>query len=452
MGAHYLARSGGRAGVVLLAGFLMLPAAAVSAIITVEDGCTLVDALKAANNDAATGSCPAGSGADEIHLTEDVTLTAVNNDTDGPNGLPSITSEIAIEGGGFQIGRSSDPETADFRLLHVADDGTLTLRELSVVNGYLNPVLQGPCGGGVYNSSGTLVLTDCTVSGNTANSGGGICQDDGTLELALATLSGNSAHDSGGAIHQDHGTITVTDSTLWGNSALTGAGLSNLYGEVVVTNSTLSGNSASYGGGMRNYVGVVDLVNSTLFGNSADLVGGAILTFLANVTLTNTIVASSPSGGNCDGGVINAGNNLADDTSCGTIPGTLTDLEALLLDNGGPTMTHALLAGSNATDAGSALDCPPTDQRGAARVSTCDIGAFEFVPCPDLVISSEIVSGTETRENCQVIVVGPDFSVASPGDLTLRAGKTIELGNTTSVDTDGKLTLEIDPDLQLSPP
>ncbi len=452
MDAHSLARSGGRAGVASLAVLFVLPAAAVSAIITVDDGCALADAITAANTDAATGLCPAGSGADEIWLTDDVTLSAVNNDTDGPNGLPSIISEIGIEGGGFEIARSRDPETADFRLFHVAGGGALTLHAVSVANGYLNPVLQGPCGGGVFNSSGTLFLTECTVSGNTANSGGGICQDGGTLEITRSTLSGNSAFDSGGAIHQDHGAVTVTDSTLWGNLALTGAGLSNFYGEAVISNSTFSGNSARHGGGIRNYVGVVTLSNCTFFGNSADLVGGAVLTFLANVTLTNTIVASSPSGGNCDGGVINAGNNLADDTTCGTIPGTLTGLEGVLLDNGGPTRTHALLAGSNARDAGSAADCPVTDQRGAPRVSLCDIGAFEFVPCPDLVLSTEIVSETETRENCQAIVVGPDFSVVDPGDLTLRAGKTIALGNTTSVDADGQLTLEIEPDLQLIPP
>lgn len=101
------------------------------------------------------------------------------------------------------------------------------------------------------------------------------------------------------------------------------------------------------------------------------------------------------------------------------------------------------------TDAGSALDCPPADQRGAGRVGACDIGAFEFVPCPDLVLSGEIVSGTETRANCQAIVVGPDFSVADPGNLTLRAGRKVALGNTTSVGSGGRLTIELEPDLQL---
>jgi hypothetical protein len=61
-----------------------------------------------------------------------------------------------------------------------------------------------------------------------------------------------------------------------------------------------------------------------------------------------------------------------------------------LQNNGGPTWTHALLAGSNAIDAGDPVQgCVdynsiliPTDQRGAARLvgARCDIGAFEYRP------------------------------------------------------------------------
>src|SRR5262249_19099994 len=50
--------------------------------------------------------------------------------------------------------------------------------------------------------------------------------------------------------------------------------------------------------------------------------------------------------------------------------------------NGGPTVTAALQAGSPAVDAGAPSACPPTDQRSAPRVGTCDIGAFEFGSTP----------------------------------------------------------------------
>ena len=55
-----------------------------------------------------------------------------------------------------------------------------------------------------------------------------------------------------------------------------------------------------------------------------------------------------------------------------------------LQNNGGPTPTHALLAGSPARNAadparpGSGYPaCGPLDQRGRSRDARCDMGAFE---------------------------------------------------------------------------
>ncbi|OAD20839.1 secreted protein, partial [Candidatus Thiomargarita nelsonii] len=71
-----------------------------AATINVGGGCSLVDAITAANTDSATGGCSAGNGADTIELESSTTytLTVVNNSTDGENGLPSISSEIIING------------------------------------------------------------------------------------------------------------------------------------------------------------------------------------------------------------------------------------------------------------------------------------------------------------------------------------------------------------------
>ena len=56
------------------------------------------------------------------------TLRAVDNETDGPNGLPSVTKALSIQGSGAQatiIERAAD--APNFRLVHVAPTGTLTL-------------------------------------------------------------------------------------------------------------------------------------------------------------------------------------------------------------------------------------------------------------------------------------------------------------------------------------
>jgi hypothetical protein len=52
----------------------------------------------------------------------------------------------------------------------------------------------------------------------------------------------------------------------------------------------------------------------------------------------------------------------------------------LMADNGGLTLTHALLASNPAIDAGDNAVCPATDQRGVARDAACDVGSFEYVP------------------------------------------------------------------------
>ncbi len=73
--------------------------------------------------------------------------------------------------------------------------------------------------------------------------------------------------------------------------------------------------SGDFGGGIFNFVGTVTISNSTFVGNSANLGGGAIFNELAGdvVTLKNTIVANSPSGGNCSGSgaITNGGGNLS---------------------------------------------------------------------------------------------------------------------------------------------
>jgi hypothetical protein len=91
------------------------------------------------------------------------------------------------------------------------------------------------------------------------------------------------------------------------------------------------------------------------------------------------------------GTITSLGHNIDSDGSCGLDP-SLNDLPNTdpllgpLQDNGGPTLTHALLEGSPAIDAGSE-NCPYTDQRGVPRpqqdgdedgIARCHIGAFEL--------------------------------------------------------------------------
>ncbi|MHC4064351.1 MAG: choice-of-anchor Q domain-containing protein, partial [Planctomycetota bacterium] len=81
--------------------------------------------------------------------------------------------------------------------------------------------------------------------------------------------------------------------------------------------------------------------------------GGGIYNLDGVLTLTNSIVGNSSSGGDCynDGGVLNDnGFNIVEDGSCG-FPAAGDPTLGPLTDNGGPTQTHAMLPGSIAINA-----------------------------------------------------------------------------------------------------
>ena len=106
-------------------------------------------------------------------------------------------------------------------------------------------------------------------------------------------------------------------------------------------------------------------------------------------TLTNSIIAGNQwyaceqfASGN-PVNVVSGGSNVVQDDSCNPVASDIITTDAgvdVLADNGGPTLTHALLTGSVAIDAADTAVCPVTDQRGVSRDAACDIGAFEFVP------------------------------------------------------------------------
>ena len=173
---------------------------------------------------------------------------------------------------------------------------------------------------------------------------------------------------------------------------MNGSGGPGEIGDVMLTNATISGNSVSneggfgVGGGINNQEALV-LNATTITSNTAKEGGGFDGSFTGQITVKNTIVANNP-GGDCVpflgvGSLMSEGHNLDSDGSCGlTAAGDLPNTDPKLgplADNGGPTQTHALLAGSPAIDAGDDTTCPASDQRGFPRPqgTACDIGAYE---------------------------------------------------------------------------
>ncbi|MGQ0594415.1 MAG: right-handed parallel beta-helix repeat-containing protein [Gammaproteobacteria bacterium] len=270
------------AGVALLLALGQAPVLA--ATITVGGGCTLLDAVTAANTDAATGGCPAGSDADVIELTGNVTLSAVNNTTEGLNGLPSVTSAITLNGNGHTLQRSTVTGTPEFRLFHVPDTGNLTINQLTLTNGRVGSTSY-PAPGGAALNHGTLTLANSTISGNSAVHFGGGLYNSGILTLTNSTISRNSANYNGGGV-SNYGTLTLTNSTVSGNS---GGGFRNR-GAATLTDSTVSGND---GLGVSNVEGDVILVRSNVSGNSGRGGGGGLLNDGGTLSLTNSNVSAN---------------------------------------------------------------------------------------------------------------------------------------------------------------
>jgi hypothetical protein len=254
-------------------------------------------------------------------------------------------------------------------------------------------------GAGISNY-GTLTMTAGSVAGNIAQQAYGGFMNTGILNISQVLICGNIAQTaSGGGIgtgkdYQQKGIVRLTDVTISNNVAQgTGGGIFNKDGVLIATNTTVSGNSAPTIAGIDNS-GQITLTNVTINNNQVIQLSGLAASIYNGynstsvVYLKNTIVANDGSFPNCKSdmgiGIISLGNNLNSDNTCNlTSTGDLTNTNPFLgplANNGGATLTHALLTGSPAIDKGTNIGCPPTDQRGMPRPlgARCDIGAYEF--------------------------------------------------------------------------
>jgi hypothetical protein len=294
---------------------------------------------------------------------------------------------------------------------HTQDDGggffnsgTTTIYDSSVRD---NSSGQG--GGGIANrASAIMTLVRVSVDANSsASAGGGGIFNVGDLTVIGSTISNNQTlnNGSGAGVYENGGEVTIINSTVSGNSAAGFAGAFRALNLLTISNSTIAGNTARFSAGgiyanisLPLYKAQVTIDNSTITANEADSDGngngsggGIVAVPQSGVSLKNTILAGNTDFGdlapNCSGTITSNGYNLIQNAAGCTVGGDTTGNISLnpmlgpLADNGGPTMTRALLPASPAIDAGSP-DCPPPDddQRGYPRPInlTCDIGAFEF--------------------------------------------------------------------------
>jgi hypothetical protein len=264
-------------------------------------------------------------GSNTITLTAPTTapyvLTAVDNGTNGANGLPVITNgKLTIVGNGDTIERNNSLTTsAAFRLMDVARGGSLTLENLVLQDGKVVGSGSAAAGGALYNQ-GTLVLSGVTLAGNTAEGAGGfsggnaayggaiwsngaLTLENGTVldhnaaDGGFASRSGRGGNAFGGGLYIAGGTLTLTSTTLTINVAQ-GQALGNGYGGLLT-----GPPGTGFGGGLYVAGGTVTLSNDTVtyntasgtrYGGSPSYGGGLYLAtgstvYLDAFTLNNTI-------------------------------------------------------------------------------------------------------------------------------------------------------------------
>ena len=355
----------------------------------------------------------------------------------------------------------------------IFNSGTLTLTNTTISS---NSAAE--MGGGIANQ-GSVTLTDSVLSTNSSVTGGGIENESGSLSISGGFLLQNSATNNGGGIEDDGGTTTLSYSAIEEDSASIGAGIDISAGTMTIIGSTLAYNNASdEGGGIANSA-TLSIRNSTFAQNGATTGGGGIenagTLSSVNVTIAGNDVGSSGTGGGLDvtGGTATLDNTIVATNTAGTgnsAPASDIALAAgvvsltsaynligtggsggltagtngnhvdvanpglgALGDNGGPTLTIALLQGSPAIDEGSSnissVTVPTTDQRGALRGtlgvnagSTVDIGAYEA--SSSFLVTS--IADSLDAGTLPTAIEWADLSTnANPGNLSNAAPNTV---------------------------
>jgi hypothetical protein len=252
---------------------------------------------------------------------------------------------------------------------------------------------------GIFGFDSRLELIDSVVR----NNGSGVEHFGGATIVRRSRILDNENY--GLVVAGDRGSGLVVESTLARNGR--GVASTSLWANnarlLRVERSTISG---GIGPGISSSAQRTEIVASTISGNTTgvniestfakepplSMSGTTIVGNLLGIrcfgpncgSLVGTIVANSE-GSDCIGTFASRGSNLIENPDgCDLAPGSLSDVLNVdpavgpLVDNGGPTKTHALLPGSPAIGAvnGGRL-CRQPDQRGERRPRPCAIGAYE---------------------------------------------------------------------------
>ncbi|MEZ5464213.1 MAG: choice-of-anchor Q domain-containing protein [Lysobacteraceae bacterium] len=410
-------------------------------------GCTLHDAIRAANADASRGDCSAGSGIDTIILPDGHAVVV------GGTALATINSPMTIR---TASGGSASITDDSHRVLEISGTSNVTLQNLLLSGGGWDAG-NGSGGSGLrVNDSSSVQLIDVRIENNYRKGGfspfgGGIHATGSSLtlercEFVRNKVSSTSATSRGGNIYLKDSSATIIDSSLRGypfrdadfffllqSGAELGAGLYAENSSVEIRGSLLE-NHRGADIHLTDHSSAL-LINSTLYHDNQDigtrifLNDGSTLDFNNSTLFQDDYGIQNTSCNGCDAVSVSASNSVfvnngylptcvfrnhvhgtnhplpfessianlfpPDDDSCGAGFG---DSEQSLVrppvDQGGPTHSPRLIASPDnlAINNGNTASCESVDQRGFPRGADCDIGAVELDDVTDLALDLSLVT------------------------------------------------------------
>lgn len=205
----------------------------------------------------------------------------------GDNALPIVSTPISIHGNGATITRSTAEGTPEFRFFFIDSDGSLTLEDVTVTNGYARSATDiYDSGGAVLSIDGDVAITNGTFADNLSKvSGGAIVVVRGGLSISNSTFERNlivretGAGGDGGAVAVHEGAqLAVSDSTFADNLATAGGAIHVFKTSSTITSCTFSANNGEGHGGGAISAEASDLsvINSEFIANEATISCGAI--------------------------------------------------------------------------------------------------------------------------------------------------------------------------------
>ena len=361
---------------------------------------------------------PFAAGGGPLVVTESVRIQGSGMHTTVVDALSSHRV-IAIEGGAVRMRHMTLQGGAESvgGAMFVTNDADADLGDMMIRDSEGHVV-----GGGVVidaNASATIVRSE--IRDNASAFGGGLTNY-GEVTIRQSTIADNLGNRVGGLLNDENGQMRLYDVTVSGN-------------EAKPTSSGATGGIRTHGFAVLNNTTVVENIGT------AGKAGGLHIIAGAPVVVRNSILAlnfddASPS--DCLGDLASDSrhNLLGNSAGCniaGGGPSWIKDVApeiGPLQDNGGPTRTHALLAGSPAR--GNGYDFPPPavyacelfDQRGVPRPQMgdgCDMGAVEYTAAGGEILGFVLVDA-DADVDLQPLRDGDTIVTADlPPNLSIRA-------------------------------